>query len=108
MKTLEDRVTRLELELDNRRGATVEWPSNDTHIGMIPEVNSDGELELQNSRMNWKGTWIARYYNINDVVRTGDWTMIANKYTNEIAEPVWVDPDYTYPDDWDVVAVGGI
>jgi len=48
--------------------------------------------------MNWKNKWAAGTYNINDVVRDGDWTMVANKTTTERPAPQLVgDPIYLFP-----------
>jgi len=38
-------------------------------------------------RMLWKNEWVAGEYNQYDVVRDGDWTMVANKTTNDKPAP---------------------
>lgn len=49
------------------------------------------------SKMNWRNTWFPGTYEINDVVKDGDWTMVANQQTTEIPSPQTIgDPYYIY------------
>ena len=44
------------------------------------------------TRMNWQNLWTTGSYDANDVVRDGDWTMVANKTTTDRAAPQDVGP----------------
>ncbi|RLD08598.1 MAG: hypothetical protein DRI65_01810 [Chloroflexota bacterium] len=67
---------------------------NDTPISYtgselkIASVNSSGNaLVFTDSPMIWKGAWVDATYILNDVVRDGAWTMIANTETTDRAAP---------------------
>jgi len=38
-------------------------------------------------KMEWQGLWTQQTYSKNDVVKDGDWTMVANKETSDTAAP---------------------
>ncbi|RLC97483.1 MAG: hypothetical protein DRI46_12965, partial [Chloroflexi bacterium] len=46
------------------------------------------DWKFLSGKVEWKNKWIAAQYDKNDMVRDGDWTMIANTQTNERAAPV--------------------
>jgi len=49
--------------------------------------------------MNWRDVWFPGIYEANDVVKDGDWTMVANKQTTDNAAPQKIgDPFYYYTD----------
>ena len=60
--------------------------------------------DVINSKMEWKNVWTTIEYQANEVVRDGDWTMVANKVTSERAAPQPNgEPDFALPDapTWD-------
>ena len=50
--------------------------------------------ELGTGLMNWKGEWSQQEYNLNDVVRDGIWTSIANQTTTDRPAPIKEGPEY--------------
>ena len=73
-----------------------------TPVPIIPAdlINGSDASYLHNHQsitMKWKGNWIQSEYYLNDVVKDGDLTMIANKTTNERPSPQFIgDPFFVY------------
>lgn len=62
------------------------------------KTHSEIDNEL-NEKTRWLNTWYQKEYQKNDMVRDGDWTMIANKVTSERPAPqVYGDPVYGLPE----------
>ena len=68
-----------------------------TRHAQLSDVAFPTILDNPHGMMRWLGNWVAGDYLKHDVVRDGDWLMIANKDTNERAAPVPTgDPAYVY------------
>jgi len=51
-------------------------------VNLRDDVNT-----LESSSVTWKGTWADGEYVVNDMVRDGEWSMIANATTLERPAP---------------------
>ena len=55
-------------------------------------------VDENSGKVEWRGAWIATSYNKDDLVRDGDWTMIANTDTTDRAAPTPDgDPEFLLP-----------
>ncbi len=50
-------------------------------------LNAKAFLETLHGRISWKNTWVDGAYELNDMVRDGSWTAIANKLTSDRPAP---------------------
>jgi len=60
------------------------------------DLAADPSLGIS-TKMQWQGIWVDGTYNANDVVRDGDWTMIANVTTTDRAAPQPIGEPDTQP-----------
>jgi len=83
-----------------------------TQAGASPLVHTHIETDVTDlDRVEWRNEWAAQEYFLNDMVREGAWTMIANKGTFDHAAPQpvgaaqWLLPDVPVFDDLQQTAV---
>ena len=84
-------------------GSGIPEPANDGNtyarqFEVWVETLSKAEIEAAaNEKMHWRNEWLSQAYLKNDVVRDGDWTMVANKDTSDRPSPTLINPtQYTF------------